>query len=77
MEQFSLNTLMKKIPCLFFHLTLLIGAASMKKSSLSCHFNAMKRWNFVYQDKNEEEIFETIEKLDRKFMDMMETQNLQ
>lgn len=37
----------------------------------------MKRWNFVYQDENEDEIFETIERLDRKFMDVMETQNLQ
>ena len=68
---------MKKTLCLFFHLILLIGAPSMKKPKLSGHFNAMKRWNFVYQDKNEEEIFETIEKLDRKFMDVMETQNLQ
>lgn len=40
-------------------------------------FNAIQRWNFVYHDKNEGEIFETIEKLDRKFMDAIETQNLQ
>lgn len=35
------------------------------------------RWNFTYYNSEDGEIFECIEKIDRKFMELVETQNPQ